>query len=269
MKFPISGLTTLFIVLLICICGCTQFSEEMNGEPQGRITGLTWYLVSVSENGSPGTIVNGTTITALFDGNGTLSGSAGCNQYTAPYTGLPEKLAVGQPSATKINCGSPDGIMIQESRYLSTVQQSSAYTLRDNTLEILDGQGETLLIYTAVSPELLSTWRIITFGTSGGEMWTPGTLTTITLRFHPDGNISGNAGCNDYLGTYRITGMNSLTIHPSGMTKMFCGIGGVMELEHAYSGYLPEMQTYSLSDGRLFMSDTTGNIRMLFDKKPS
>ena len=97
MKSPITVILCGVLILLICSCGCMQYPGPAREEPPGRITGLTWYLVSYDVNGSPETVINGTTITAIFDGNGTVSGSAGCTPYTALYTGRLERLAIGQP----------------------------------------------------------------------------------------------------------------------------------------------------------------------------
>jgi len=268
MRSPTTGILCGVLILLICLCGCTQSPGPGREESRDRITGLTWYLVSYDINGSPGTLINGTTITVSFNDNGTVSGSAGCTRYTAPYTGRPERFVIGQPVTAGTDCGSPEGIMTQEIRYLTAIQRASSYDVRENTLEITDETGGPLLTYTAIPPDILHTWRVITFGTSSGQTWTPGTLTTITLRFNPDGSIRGNAGCNDYSGEFWIEGDHSLGISPSGMTKMFCGIGGVMELESAYSDLLPKMTRYSIGDGTLLLSDSTGNFRMLLDNKP-
>jgi len=268
MKFPATVILCGALLLLICSCGCMQYPGPAREEPGSRITGLTWYLVSYDVNGSPETVINGTTITAIFDGNRTVSGSAGCTPYTALYTGRLERLAIGQPVTAGTDCESPEGIMTQEIQYLTAIQKASSYDVRKNTLEMKDETGGPLLTYTAIPPDILHTWRVITFGTSSGQTWTPGTLTTITLRFNPDGSIRGNAGCNDYSGAFWIEGDHSLGISPSGMTKMFCGIGGVMELEAAYSDLLPKMTRYSLGDGKLLLSDSTGDVRMLLDNKP-
>lgn len=268
MKSPIAGLLCAAFLLMICICGCMQLPGSQSQESRGRITGLTWYLFSFHESGSPESIVSGTTITAFFNPNGTVSGSAGCYQYTAPYTGTPENLVIGQPVSTGMNCGSPEGIMTQETRYLSTIPLASEYSVRNNTLELRGKQGDVILTYTAIHPDLVTTWRLISYTTAAGQTWTPGTLTTITLRFFNDGTISGNSGCNDYRGTFRITGENSLAMGITGMTKMICGIGGVMELETEYTTLLPEMTHYSISGGKLLLSDTTGNNRMLFEESP-
>jgi len=264
---PVTWLLSGCLILLICLPGCTQTAGQ-DEEPTQRINNLTWYLVTFHENGKADPVMNGTTITAFFNSEGVVSGSAGCNQYSAAYSGGPDSLAVGSPISTEMYCESPQGIMTQETRYLSSLQGSGSYRINETILEIADGNGTTLLTYTAIPPDLLSTWRTITFGTAGGQTWTPGTLTTITLRFNPDGTISGNAGCNDYTGKFQVNGADSLVIGITGMTKMYCGIGGVMELEDAYTTMVREMRHFSITDNKLMLSDTTGDMRMLFERKP-
>ena len=46
---------------------------------------MTWYLVSLRDGNATVPVIPDTTITAFFDGQGTVSGSAGCNDYTASY----------------------------------------------------------------------------------------------------------------------------------------------------------------------------------------
>lgn len=211
-------------------------------------------------------VINGTTITAFFNED-LVSGSAGCNQYSASYSGGPDSLTIGSPISTEMYCETPQGIMVQETHYLSMLQRSGSFQINESTLEIADGNGTTILTYTAIPPDLITTWRMITFGTAEGQTWTPGTLTTITLRFNPDGTISGNAGCNDYTGKFQVNRADSLVIGITGMTKMYCGIGGVMELEDAYTAMLRQMRQFSFNDNKLLLSDSTGYMRMLFERK--
>ena len=263
---PVTWLLPGCLILMICLTGCTQMAGQEE-EPTQRINNLTWYLGTFHEDGKAEPVMNGTTITAFFKSEGVVSGSAGCNQYSAAYSGGPDSLVIGTPISTEMFCESPQGIMVQETRYLSLLQRSGSYRINESTLEIADGNGTTLLTYTAIPPDLLTTWRMITFGTAEGQTWTPGTLTTITLQFKSDGSIGGNAGCNDYTGKFQINGADSLVIGITGMTKMYCGIGGVMELEDAYIRTLMQIRYFSLSNNTLRLSDATGNMRMLFERK--
>jgi len=60
---------------------------------------------------------------------------------------------------------------------------------------------------------------------------------------------SGNAGCNNYFGTYQVEG-NTLTFNEIGSTKMFCG-DGLMAEESAFLTALQEATAYKITSGSL------------------
>lgn len=78
-----------------------------------------------------------------------FSGSAGCNQYTAPYTRDGETLAVGDVVATKKYCQDPDGIMEQESTYLSALGAVTRYGRESDHLLLHYGEGAVLVFTVA------------------------------------------------------------------------------------------------------------------------
>lgn len=88
----------------------------------------------------------GTAITAAFEG-GVMAGSAGCNQYSGAYQAEGNALTLGPMGATKMACLEPEGLMEQESRYLQTLADITAYHLygRQLWLETADGRA---LVYT-------------------------------------------------------------------------------------------------------------------------
>jgi heat shock protein HslJ len=242
--------------------------------PQTGPSSATWYLTSYEDGNSSISVLPQTVITAFFDGHGTLSGSAGCNRYTAPYSGSENSLMVSSPASTKMNCVSPAGIMSQEAMYLSKVEEIRQYSVEDNTLILSDAEGKTLLHYTLVStgtpvpaPLTGTTWYARLFGDTAGQAMSPGGLTTIKLFLSEDGKVYGNAGCNDYVGPYQVTGENSINIGNLQKTKIYCGIGGVMELESAYVSILKNVSSYSVSGDTLLLSDADGIMNIEFDTK--
>ncbi len=118
-------------------------------EPES-LTDTMWRLTGYN-NGQGGfiSLLIGTEITALFGDDGNLSGSAGCNRYTASYEVEGATISVGPAAATRMMCAQPEGIMEQESAYLSMLESAAAYQVRGDTLKMLDGDGEHLLSYTA------------------------------------------------------------------------------------------------------------------------
>ena len=87
-------------------------------------------------------------ITALFN-DGSLNGSAGCNQYSASYERKDSTLTVGPTMTTRKACEAA-GVMEREQQYLSALKQSKAYRLEGDRLEIRDAKGALLLQFKAV-----------------------------------------------------------------------------------------------------------------------
>ncbi len=112
------------------------------------LTGTIWNLVS-HNNGKGGMVSTtiGTEITAIFDEAGTLSGSAGCNGYSASYVTDGEQLTIGPSASTRKFCAEPEGIMEQESHYLAALENAAVYMIEGSRLEIRDANGSGVAYY--------------------------------------------------------------------------------------------------------------------------
>ena len=114
-----------------------------SGGPLTWLNGTRWWLVSM-RNIVPRP---GTQITADFtidpDGEtGTISGNAGCNNYTAPILGV---FQVGPVATTKLLCAEPVGVMEQEASYLAMLSTANSITQVNN--QLLIGTAGGLLVY--------------------------------------------------------------------------------------------------------------------------
>jgi heat shock protein HslJ len=115
------------------------------------LAGTNWTLGSFSTADTVSSVIAGTTINAVFDQNGEITGSAGCNHYFASYTTTGTALSVGSAGSTKMHCTGPAGVMIQESSYLTSLGKSASYTITGNRLDLADAKGTTLLSFTRES----------------------------------------------------------------------------------------------------------------------
>ena len=114
------------------------------------LTGTMWRLTGFNDGkGGFVSLLSGTEITALFDDDGGLSGSAGCNNYKASYEIDGEVLSIGPAVATRMMCAKPDGVMDQESAYLAALESVAAYQIKGDLLELRDADGMRLVSYTA------------------------------------------------------------------------------------------------------------------------
>ncbi|NEQ53061.1 MAG: META domain-containing protein [Leptolyngbya sp. SIO3F4] len=82
-------------------------------------------------------------ITAQFQ-DGRLTGSSGCNRYTATYTATENQLILGPLATTRKLCAEPT--MMQEQTYLSLLAQVTAYRATASSLELRTSEGSLLLI---------------------------------------------------------------------------------------------------------------------------
>ena len=111
------------------------------------MTRANWILQSYAD--STGTLVTvqpGTKITAVFDGNGKVTGSAGCNQYGASYTVRNYAISISPPASTKILC-SDQSIMKQESDYLNDLSGVAELRIRESGLILFDRSGNPVLVF--------------------------------------------------------------------------------------------------------------------------
>jgi len=106
-----------------------------------------WVMTLYYRQASMISALNGTEITAQFVA-GTVSGSGGCNDYSAKYsTDDAGQLTIASPIRTKMACASDDGsdgVMTQEDVVLTNLEQADTYEVRGDKLTISDGSGQAL-----------------------------------------------------------------------------------------------------------------------------
>ena len=89
-------------------------------------------------------VINGTEITALFvDGN--VSGSAGCNDYNASYELDGENITIGPAVTTRKFCEEPEGVMDQETEFLSALKSAATYQIDGPRLDMFTTDGARAL----------------------------------------------------------------------------------------------------------------------------
>ena len=108
------------------------------------LVGPVWRLVSVEGRAT----VAGTRITAAFEGDDRVSGSAGCNRYFGRAAAVGGRLDVGPLASTRIFCAD-DGVMEQEQAYLAALERSRSYRIEGGTLHVGPSPSRVTLVYEA------------------------------------------------------------------------------------------------------------------------
>jgi heat shock protein HslJ len=106
-----------------------------------------WTATSVRLPDSVSSTLPGTEITADFDDKGKLTGSAGCNTYSATYETDGAKITIRDVSATEMACDGPDGIMEQEQAYLDALPLTAGYRIEGAMLSLLKTDGTYVATY--------------------------------------------------------------------------------------------------------------------------
>jgi heat shock protein HslJ len=107
----------------------------------------SWQATGIRQADAVVSPIPGTEITASFDEAGTLSGSAGCNSYTATYTTDVGEIEITAPASTMKACVEPEGVMEQEAAYLLALPTAVRYRVAGRSLELLTAEGTLVASY--------------------------------------------------------------------------------------------------------------------------
>ncbi len=101
----------------------------------------SWQVTSLLQGDAVTSPIAGTVLTASFDDEGGLSGSAGCNTYTSSYTTDASSIAIEPPASTRKFCAEPTGVMDQEAAYLAALGVAERFSVGGGSLELLRADG--------------------------------------------------------------------------------------------------------------------------------
>ncbi len=126
-------------------------SGTMRFGPQScELAGTSWVVIG-HNNGRDGVVssIISTEMTAAFGADGTVSGSAGCNRYSAGYHVDGNGISIGLPIATRRFCAEPEGIMEQEQDYLTALGTAAAYRRTGNRRVLRSAEGSIVSTFEA------------------------------------------------------------------------------------------------------------------------
>jgi len=119
-------------------------------------------------------------------------------------------------------------------------------------------------------PALSGQWYLKAMGEAGGTALVDVMNVQITANFDPKGNLTGFSGCNNYAGSYTLTGEilpngKGITVGPLASTMMFCQDSA--DTERTYLQILQAAKSYSVSDGQLVITDKLGSS-LIYQRTP-
>ena len=235
-------------------------TEIAGKRPLAELDQTQWFLHFT--NNAP--ILPGTLMDARFsiaeDGlSGTLSGSAGCNSYHATFG---ESLGVETTLTSTTTCFTPDGIMIQEKNFVSSLSRTYGYWLTGNQLVLNTGQGA--LTFRKTPPDssqdqthLLQNvkWYLINYNQQPSVVGNAEPFIFLNLDF----TFSGSTGCNQVSGNYE-TGLDQITFSNISSGDQACPDETSDKQERVILANLNEAEFFVVADTTMQLGSDRGTL---------
>ena len=119
--------------------GTMKFSSLPTGQ---ALIGSHWRATGYN-NGRNAlvSLIEGTEISLHLGAEGQLEGSAGCNQYSAPFEIQGERISIGPARSTRKFCAEPEGLMAQEAAFLDALPKAVHLEMSGERLEMRMADG--------------------------------------------------------------------------------------------------------------------------------
>jgi heat shock protein HslJ len=110
------------------------------------LAGTSWSVVNIN-NGRQAVvgIISDSTLTMVFDNEGRVSGSTGCNQYNAAYEAIGDTLRFSAVGTTRRACGDP-ALSDQERAFLRALEAVTTLQFEGDRLDLRQANGELGII---------------------------------------------------------------------------------------------------------------------------
>ncbi|NKE57687.1 META domain-containing protein [Lentzea sp. PSKA42] len=238
------------IAVAVLATGCGNPSTGGEG---GDVKGKVFHSASVTEQGKPRAMVEGTSVQLRFTDDGRLLANAGCNQMQGPVSLDGGKLAVSDLSMTAMGCPSPD--LHTQDEWLSKLLSAKPSWRMDGENLVVTG-SDTEIVLTPETPATLvgGTWKVDGLITNDAVSSVPGGVVA-TFAFQQD-QVQVFAGCNTATGPYKADGQKIEFVQLA-ITDKGCE-PEVMAVEKAVTELLKGQVSYKLDGRSLTLTAASG-----------
>lgn len=251
----VRALALMTTTLLLASCAQTPPSATPTPSPTPSPTaaagtalvGPTWLLDALAGQAP----ASGTSVTATFGADGTVSGSGGCNRFSGRYTATGTTIRVEEALAsTMMACDQP--VMAQEAAFFAALKGARTFAVAAEQLTLSAEGGGVVASFVAQKQELAgTTWQVTGYNNGQDAVVSVLTGSTPTVAFGADGAVTGSGGCNTLRGTFTASG-GTIKVGPLASTKMACAEpAGVMEQEARLVAALESAATYKIEGQKL------------------
>ncbi|MFD4674219.1 META domain-containing protein [Lentzea sp. NPDC058450] len=178
--------TVALLVLLVAGCGAQQAGGESS------LRGKVFTSTSVTDQGKPRTLVEGTKIELQFTDDGRLLADAGCNHMGGQVSTDGAKLAVADLSITDMACPAPGAG--EQDTWLSKLLTAQPSWRLDGANLVVTGSDAEIVLTPEQPATLEGTWTVNGLLRPDVVASVPdGAKVTITFK---NGTVAVDSGCN-------------------------------------------------------------------------
>lgn len=175
------------------------------------------------------THINGKTISSenvyvtLNSDSGMIGGKSGCNSFSAKYTKLSKnQIKIGSPVGTLMACNEEN--MKLEQDFINAIKDKKFKVSKKlNKVQFKNSKNKIVLEFTIPSQNDIwnyigkNDWKLIMLENVGKDYGKASIKFDITAN-----RVSGNSGCNNFFGTYTVSGNDHIQFGGMGSTRMAC-----------------------------------------------
>ena len=155
----------------------------------------------------------------------------------------------------------PDPVDARARAYLEALQRAAHFEVDGTGLKLHDGTGHLLASFVpAISSPVGTHWEVIAY--NNGKQGVVSVLagTRVSVSFGTDGELAGDAGCNQYFAPYKLDGQ-AMSVGVVATTRKFCAEPeGLMQQEALYLDALEATSAFRLSGDKLELRTADGAL---------
>lgn len=191
-----------------------------------------------------------------FEKGGVLTGADGCQPLQGSWSTTGGSINLKAETPLQRVCA--DIIMKQTAAFATALATATSYAIDGGKLVLVGASGDFVAKFAPVKMAPLegTLWEALRINNGKGVGMSPIDGSTLTATFGAGGALTGNAGCNQFTGTFKTTG-GKLTIPPPAATKKACP-DPLMAQEREYFAALARVTKYAIDEDRLDLMDAAG-----------
>ena len=253
--FVLIGIFTMFVL------NCFVLSAYAQKRNIYTLNETSWELSKIQQKDKILSIPKGTNITINFSKD-RINGHSAVNTYFGNYKIQNNILILPNVGSTEM--AGPQELMDIERKFFDILQSSPKISYDKETLTLSNNKGEiwTFKVLTLEKKLHNTDWRLINMAGKNMKLQMKNEE-QITLSF-TENEINGNAGINNYFGTYKISNDN-ISIQGIGATEM-AGPDNLMRIEGEYLALLENVKKIKLINQKTLVLTTDKGKTLTFEK---